>query len=504
MTRSLVPALLLLIAAVAPAQQPAVVSTDLATRSVELVVTDRDGNRVSGVPQSDFQLYEDGLPRDITRFAERHGGDAAPRSIVFVFDLASLTPAARQQAIANARQFLSANLRPADRVAIFSSGGVLTRASDWTNDATVLATSLDVVAASTAPSATEQRDVTRSQLHERLQSAEAATAHTPVDYKTLASNVRTVAQSQAHDAAATIAELSAVLTAFGASPARNVLVVAGHGLPLHPAAEEYASLERVRSRIEQGLTGAKSKEVRDAAPLAEASRLDLERAVRSLASRAVSRGVAIYPFDAASNARDDAYAFLAAQTGGAATLADVAHDLDGTYSLQYHSAAKAGDVPSVDVKSKSGYRVRTVFGGVPLSRENAIAELVVANQVASLGGNELGIKVAADPIIEGEDKRHHVKLKIFIPVRNLTLARDGEFLTGGFDVYVATGDAIGNSSVVNRQTHAIRWPSASAAEVVTKTITYAIDIVLETSRRQISVAVVDQASQKTGYGKIGV
>ena len=51
-------------------------------------------------------------------------------------------------------------------------------------------------------------------------------------------------------------------------------------------------------------------------------------------------------------------------------------------------------------------------------------------------------------------------MKVFIPVKSLTLTRDGGDYIGGFDVYVSTGDATGNASAVSRQKYQIRWPAA--------------------------------------------
>lgn len=118
---------------------------------VNVVVRDRTGRAISGLKQSDFQILDEGKPRDIVSFSVESqpgssvaatGADAArtppaaPRKLRFIamfFDDLS-TPAADLSFTKNAAQRLVAEgLSPADRVAVFtSSAGRIT--AGYTSD----------------------------------------------------------------------------------------------------------------------------------------------------------------------------------------------------------------------------------------------------------------------------------------------------------------------------------------------------------------------------------
>src|SRR5690349_14078833 len=71
-----------------PAQKPAPAqeqndetfydSVEVNVVNVEVFVTDRGGQRVKGLTQSDFEVLEDGQPVEITNFYASEGAPAAP------------------------------------------------------------------------------------------------------------------------------------------------------------------------------------------------------------------------------------------------------------------------------------------------------------------------------------------------------------------------------------------------------------------------------------------
>jgi hypothetical protein len=86
-------------------------------------------------------------------------------------------------------------------------------------------------------------------------------------------------------------------------------------------------------------------------------------------------------------------------------------------------------------------------------------------------------------------------------VRSLQLQNASGQLTGGFTVFVSTGDGKGDASAVTRQTHEIRWPADALPQLIDKKMTFAVDVELTPPRTQISVGVLDRLSQKAGYEK---
>ncbi len=158
---------LVLLAAAAPAQQqdvPAVFSEviDVRVVNVEVVVTDRAGNRVQGLRPSDFELLVDGEPTPIAYFTEIEDGfardgtaggvDGVPsldlnapvgtNFLIFIDDLFSFEHD-RNRVLDRLRDDLG-ELGPADRVAAVAYDGQTAEIlTPWTNSADQFEDALD-------------------------------------------------------------------------------------------------------------------------------------------------------------------------------------------------------------------------------------------------------------------------------------------------------------------------------------------------------------------------
>lgn len=134
--------------------------------NVEAVVTDRQGNRVTGLKPGDFRLEVDGKPMPIEYFNEIRGGQAvapgeedksspvkglpslAPGSpvgtsyLVFIDNYFSLTPR-RDEILRSLKDQLS-RLGPEDRMAIVSwDGGQVEMLTSWSNSARQLGDAIE-------------------------------------------------------------------------------------------------------------------------------------------------------------------------------------------------------------------------------------------------------------------------------------------------------------------------------------------------------------------------
>ena len=128
-------------------------------------------------------------------------------------------------------------------------------------------------------------------------------------------------------------------------------------------------------------------------------------------------------------------------------------------------------------------------------------EAVLAHHVAPPISNDMKIALATDPPV-ADGAARMVKLKVLIPVASLQLQKEGEEMTGGFVVFVSSGDEKGSATKVNRQEHLIRWPAGQFEALKSKTITFAVDVMLPAGVNQISVGVMDEKSQQTGFERI--
>jgi len=104
------------------------IDTDLVT--VDAIVTDRDGNRISGVLKaSDFAIYEDGARQTINSFSATD----APFNLVLLLDTSGSASAEVELMRRAALRFLD-ELRPRDRVAIIQFSKEVELLKDLTSE----------------------------------------------------------------------------------------------------------------------------------------------------------------------------------------------------------------------------------------------------------------------------------------------------------------------------------------------------------------------------------
>lgn len=535
---------LLLASASAFAQEPRVTETiDVPITNVDVVITDAKGNHVSGLKKDDLVLFENGVAREITNFSElrKEGANEAQgvyplvnRRMLLVFDLNTLPFATKRQLVIAAHKFVADNVGPSDRVAVFTATNTLTKVADWTNDVGAINRALDTVntAAGASP---EQREVSEKRVRQKIAEVMEPGSRMTWTFTDLMTEARSFAQSELRDTVQSISVMSAAMPIFGPTNAKKVLVVAGGGLAIRPASDMFDYLDTVKQRASTGEFGKAMQETsKSANPLNDATQFDTMPQLRVLADKAVTNGVTIYALDpdlnrtgtlaverqiasqntsdfAAVATRASGYQYLAGRTGGIAILGmkapealdKVATDLNSYYSIGYRSTVNGDELPKLEVKSKSGLNVRYTMAGRAGSRDSVIEARVVANQMETPASNDLGIAILADPAIN-DGVRKRVRVKVFIPVKNLKLVREGDEMTGGINVFVSMGSTDGTSSEVQKKVHQLRFPAADMAEYIGQSLTYAVDVSLEPGRTQVSIGVMDQRSEKTGFGRISI
>jgi VWFA-related protein len=515
-----------------------------ARRTIDVVVSDNHGNHISGLSQSDFQILEDGKPREASRFlAMSRAGDGSdaqpPRNILLAFDETSISLSARRTLVAALKEFVQTRVRPIDRamvVAIVGVGGVLPGTS-WTSKKSELLEALDKVEQSTVGNKGYER--TEAERHIQLAinfAQQGGNAGQLMTFDTLMQPARQYANVMQQEARAALGAVADAVSFLGAGPGKKIVILAGGGLSTRPGSDIFQYLEGLREQAVQGNFGPDlAKGAQGANPISEGSRYEITDIVRGFAQSAHDRGIVIYTVDpdtsgsgtlaaerstAVDNSEEfvgvsdrlSGYQLLSGFTGGltltgrgTSPVVAISDDLDNHYLLSYTQTLRAaGTLPKVDVKVlKPGNHVRLAFTGGPETKEAEVQDAVLANQLAAPRSNDLQIVLAKDnPLPDGEGRR--VKLRVLIPVKSLKLVQEGKEVIGGFAVYIATADDKGNSSTINRQTHDIRWPADQLEQLRDKTIGFAVEVVMKPGRSQISVGVMDRRSQQTGYAKTSI
>jgi VWFA-related protein len=549
-------ALLLLLAVPVAAQLTETIEVQVT--SIDVVVTDAKGNRIKGLTRADFEILEDGKPREITNFSEfsliappKGGATAAiegkvavpdvqtvpPRRLMILFDANTLTPELRRRGAAAAASFVETHLRPNDTamVAVFEEG--FRPRTEWTSSAAELKAEIQKIANEVS---TRTADMHRKQAEEEINDlldlaaslASGQNAAPPPSFEQLMRTARIYADHALHEAKRTTSLLSQVVAQFSTYPEKKALVFIGEGLESRPGSEMFERLESLRTQPTIGMQAVKQMGQPAAAVQAEAAKYNNTAALQKLADDAFRKGVPIYAINPGTNAevdtgtrdlpertqefarfasRSDGYQMVGNGSGGGAyigmraevALGEVAADIGGYYSLGFRATTPPRrDGIKVRVKSPAAKTVRVAVAGAPLTPGDAMNDAVVAHHVLPPETNDLEIELETGDLI-GAGEKPKIKLNVIIPIRNLKLARQGSEVTGGFDVYLSISDGKAYFSEVNKQSHTIRWPADTyAGEDDERTLTYSIDVTLEGGANRISVGVVDHASKKTGYETI--
>lgn len=522
------------------AQTPRVSETiDVAVTNIDVVVTDSHGHRIRDLTKDDFEIVEKGEKREITNFSAI-AAEAPARRILLIFDNNSLTMANRRLAIDAVRAFLDGVLRPTDRVLVATvAHSVMPKMQAWTNNRDAIDTALESVERETTFGSLEFERLRAEQQIRQTMVADQIGSTLPQGSSKTFESLMIVARHYAAQAMAmtdqTVTSLAQSVNFFDAGPDRKIAVIIGEGLPLNPGAEIWQYVETIREQAETGtIRGGIRRGARTATPFAETTTYDLSTAVREIAKNAFQKGVTVYAINPGHNessgggaaevriidtsadfakvaGNGTGYQLLTKLTGGSAfigtraplALTQIAGDLDSSYSLAFQSTRATREPGAIVVRTKRDLAVRTTLGGTPLAPEQAVEEAVAANHVNKPSANSLGIVLAAGaPVVDGVRRR--IALKVLIPVKNLTLVREGNEVIGGFNVYISIGNERGSVSRIDKQTHAIRWPADALPHLIEKNVTFAVDVVLEEGRDQISVGVMDQRSEATGYERLTI
>ena len=409
--------------------------------------------------------------------------------------------------------------------------------TSWTANLTAIDAALQRVSGeSSMPLASGQAKAEKRirEIATDIQQADRA-GHTLYTFAALIDAARTYAAAEYRDAEQSLGVISSAVSLF-TPRTRNVFIVFGGGLPRSPGAGVFQYLETLRTSASRGARGtAMQAGAQFSSPMGESSSFDLTSLFNTVGTRSWRRGVAVYTITSEISdnsgggiemqqsadslaaftnaaARFAGYHLLANETGGRAfvgrSAADsldlIASDLESFYTVGVHPTAPISGKDALSVKARDGYSVRVTRGsagsGTPADE---MESRVVANHLAKPTGNALGISLnAAPPVPDGE--RRLVSVDVIIPIRKLKLVQDGSTVAGAFTVFIATGDSVGNSSIVSRQRKEIRWPADAFIQAGDKALTFRVNVVLEPGRSQISVGVIDEKSQEKGFDRVSV
>lgn len=194
---------------------------------------------------------------------------------------------------------------------------------------------------------------------------------------------------------------------------------------------------------------------------------------------------------------------LARETGGLTAsgspeivrlLPKITEDLSAFYSLAYRTPATGrANARDIVVHAKNeDYVVRSRQRYVEKTDFTRMHDRVIGNLFRPVGGGSIDLHVEIDSIEKVGRSRWSVPLRITVPVRAMSTLSDGQ---GAFSVYFVTGGVLGVMSDVKQQT---RTFSTADFRPEQEHFTYEVTLVFDAATSFVSVGMMDDQSKEYG------
>lgn len=532
-------------------------SMEVSIVNVDVQVTDKSGNHVSGLTADDFEIREDGKVQPITNFAEyvekssaagasiepgeQAAAPAAPRQsrvIVLFVETSRLVPFRAKAMFDGVRDFLHKTVEPGDRVTIVSWDSVVMVRQQFTDDLGQLDKTVaelekeavngprDVSATVRASQAESNADFLENQNAGpggTSAAPGAASSDTPLQARSIVPPVDQLdaALRQLEQIRNKTFALEALMESISGLEGKKILIMAMRRFGLHAGAEYFGGF----------------------VPADYRSQLDTTKLRDSLINNANAHGITLYPVfplggvtepqwgtydsnpdgDIARGALEPnvmmnettALDDLAQRTGGlfswgseniAAMLPKVADDLQSYYSLAYRSRSTGkDDSRKIVVKTKNpSYEVRARKQVVEKSDISRMNDRVMANLYQPLPGSLIPFEVGLSQPKSVGKNRWTMTLRLRVPIKSLTMVSQNQQHAGEFGVYIATGGIVGVMSEVERRTQPFRIPVADLPRARNSYFTFDFELKIDQKVDRVSVGVMDEVGKDWGLRRVAI
>jgi len=526
-------------------------TVDVRVINVDVVVTDKKGKAIQGLKRDDFQIFENGVPKKVSNFYEVRGNktfdaesepapaDVAPatatapppplraddipehmrRRIIFFVDNLSLAPFNRNRVFKEMKEFASTVMRPGDEAMIATFNRSMKVRVPFTRDAKQIQQALDGIAGESAMGASNKSEL--NQTEDRIRDAQS--------YDDAVATARSYSESVEHDLRQTASSLNGLMSTLAGVEGKKILVLTSEGFQISPGKEVFYFIDDV----------AKDKQWNNAgSSIVESMSFDSTSLIQSIAKTANANNITMYTIHAgglgamiensAENAKavsfsvsqaglsnsTDSLQMMAEMTGGlsavstnnfAAVFRNITRDLDSYYSLGYRAGTERVDRQrNLEVRlarPNRNYIVRSRQTFVEKSTFAEMSDRIIANLLYKTKANDMKILMKTTQPVALDDGNFKVPVEVQIPMESLTILPQGEIFAGGFDLYVAVANKDGDMSDVTQKQQQIRIPPTDMQKTKGKYYAYTMELVMERGVNRISVGVVDQISNTTGFAR---
>jgi VWFA-related protein len=506
-------------------------SVEVSVTSIEVIVTDSKGNRVTGLTKDDFQVFQDGIPQTITNFYAVSGGkllledgktvsidepaaaeevpdELKARYVIYVDNL-NIQPMNRNRMFKRLKEFVQQTVgKQAEAMVVVYNRSLKVR-RNFTADPSEILQVLEKIEGETG-AATSQVGQRRDAIEKINDSRSAAQAE---------QYARQYAQAYRNDLEFAVDGMKTTINGLAGIDGRKVFVYISEGLPAMVGVELYDAIQR---------------KYREGSNTLSQFEFDMNSRYAGIIQAANSQGVTIWALDAAGLAVDDMMTaenktmeirpsgflmrtntqaplqMMAEETGGLAavntndwkeSLDNLASDFSNFYSIGYRSGKAGVDQPHrilVEVKRK-GLNVRTRRGLLEKSTETRTAETVLASLHYARNENPLGITVSLGEAKPYDQDNYLMPVRIAIPLGKLGLVPSGDRYQGSFSVYFVVLDASDKQSDLSVQRQTIDVPGKDFQKAQGKDYYYDVSLICVPGGQKLAVALRDGITNVTSY-----
>ena len=532
----------------------------LTIANLVVYVTDKKGRAITTLTKDDFEIFQDGDPRQISNFklytsevvrselgvttgldipevtAIPDATSAAgpqPVYLVLYVDNQNLDPLDRNRVLSQTRDFLRTSLHPPAEMMVVAYQRSFEVLQEFTSDPSEVLKALRLVRTYTG--GRTERDSSRQDIVDRIQrlqseqragSGSGRGGSSSSEWNEIYNLIDNYAKESVNDLQFTLDSLRQIISSLTGLPGKKGVIYVSNGLPMIPGMELFYEA---------------SKSMNDSTILSRMNEYDRTRIYRQLAATANAQDVTLYTIDASGlslrgmgsaeyatasdpmmssigrNNYTDSLRFLSDETGGIAIfntndigprLELVAQDMFTYYSIGYPLQASGQDkVHRVKVKlqddpafSEYELRYRPLF--VEKSLETRVQDRVVSSLVFEIDENPIGLKVEAGTPAAATEDRWLLPTHLSFPITSVALLPEGDDFVARIVLFIAARDTDGKRSDLVRQMHEIRVPAAGYEAAQSKDFGIDTQLLMESGRYKISIALLDPLTRQVSYRTI--
>ncbi len=535
--------------------------------NVDVFVTDRSGDHVSGLTREDFELRVDGEPIPISNFYHEYNRrppeitstgerrrsvsatseftptEVAERTadrrnhVVVLIDHTRLATTNRKRAFNALREAL-VQLDPEDMIAVVGVQESLVFYSDFLFDRRAVEQILD--RASNVSMRSNVSEVERRQILDEMtrgQSGGILARTTLADEDHLIARIRGYAASEYERSLGSFRQIERVLATLNGVPGRKILLYLGEGIPTRPGEELYTEWVHRFGGPELGMRHYDLNSDYNQS----VGQYDLTEQMDQIAETAHRANVILYAVDAEDNhgmalrsalteqgASSDSVSlveenfrapleYTTQATGGRLLrasgqlpeqMADLFTDFDNAYSLGFvmPDEWEPGSAHKIEVKVRrfDGLRLRHREAVVVPAPDEREAGATVAALLYQTLDNTLGIEAEPQSPTKRDDGAAVLPVQLAIPVDSLELVPRGAIHAVSLSIYVSVKDKDGNPRQVQKVPFHLEIPSDKVEEARGEFAHYTLPVVLRPGDQQVAITVRDDADRELSTVRLDV